>query len=496
MQKIKQIVGQNLFFPILILYYTAFYFFFGEKLPINDGLGWDGQIYAKIAQEGLNSAIIDNYYVTRLLPSLIIHYLFKIFPIAFTNSNVVMAFGLLNALLLTTAAFFFKRILEFFKISLKNQLLAFTLVFLNFSVSKFSLYYPVLTDVCALFLSMGLLYFYFKGSTVLLLIFGFLGAFTWPLIFYLSVLLFIFPYSPVSFAPAEKKISMTIRFLIAIYATTMSIYAFKGTANNEMEFILNPDSRLFFISGLVIVASFYCLSSLLLNENLFSFRELKSSTDFRRIIVVGILFFIIKVISGALITNPVNSPYLSFGRSIFLLFSRGLVRPGIYLVSFTTYFGSILLLLIFFWNEFSQKLSLLGRGFAFCVLFYLFLFGLASESRVLIALMPFLAILLIVIINQYTLPGFFYAVVFAINLFISKMWLPINFDSNNLFTTIDSNGAIGFSNQKYWMNFGPWMSENMYYLQLLFLFIFGLLVFFTIRKHKAVPTIDFQTIDQ
>src|ERR1700728_2859226 len=50
----------------------GFSVFWGEKLPINGGFGWDGLIYGSVAQD-LNFRALSDFYFQRTLPSVLVH---------------------------------------------------------------------------------------------------------------------------------------------------------------------------------------------------------------------------------------------------------------------------------------------------------------------------------------------------------------------------------------------------------------------------------------
>ena len=55
--------------------YALWALFFGERIPVRGGLGWDGEIYYFISQDFfqyLKGRGFDGYYIQRIVPSLIV----------------------------------------------------------------------------------------------------------------------------------------------------------------------------------------------------------------------------------------------------------------------------------------------------------------------------------------------------------------------------------------------------------------------------------------
>ena len=65
-------------------------------------------------------------------------------------------------------------------------------IFINFEASKQAFYYPVLTDVTALFVAMLLLLFYIEKKPVALFLVTIVGAFCWPVVSVCGAVLIIF----------------------------------------------------------------------------------------------------------------------------------------------------------------------------------------------------------------------------------------------------------------------------------------------------------------
>ena len=167
-----------------------------EQIQVNEGLGWDGIHYADLTRnfiQYMKEHSLNSYKVQRIFPCGIVFILLKLLHLSDSNANIVAVFSAYNIILLNIALFTWFRILKIFSVSSQTMLLCTILLFFNFSIIKFSTFYPVLTDISAFALGMVLLYAYLRNNTVAVVVFGLISAFTHPLLQYFSILLFLFP---------------------------------------------------------------------------------------------------------------------------------------------------------------------------------------------------------------------------------------------------------------------------------------------------------------
>jgi hypothetical protein len=120
-----------------------------------------------------------------------------------------------------------------------------------------------------------------------------------------------------------------------------------------------------------------------------------------------------------------------------------------------------------------------GVGLHLFVFIFL-LVGIGSESRQFINAWPVLVLLLCAAIQKYTFPPLFYIVIGLMALALSKFWYRINREP---FT----GDILDFPYQYYFMSQGPWMSDNMYYLQSSIMLVFCLLLYILFLRKSVRP---------
>lgn len=481
MIKLKAILNNQWFFPVLILYYGLFYIFFGERYPFNGGLSTDGFVFASFIPDFTKSQFFDTYYVHRIFPSLLVSMFFKPLSINPTEQNIYSAFQILNVACLIVSSYFLKRILVLFKISLKNQLLAFTLFLFNFGIIKYPFYLPVMTDTFALMLSTALLYFYLKNNIKAIVIITILLAFTWPMGFYQGLLLIAFPISILPFTSPLKWQKTLIYGAFIFYILAFIIYfIFIKKIDSTVDYVLKIDRDLLPLSILGILLIYFFFAKLLLNKTLLDISLFLKKINYKRLLisigVFALVFIIIQILHpNANLRYPIiqifHGPVLS-----------SLLRPLISIVADTSYWGIIVCLLLLFWNSFSKTVSQMGWGLVAALGLNLFSFGIVSETRVLINLLPWLIVFLIKSLNKYSFSNSFYIVVGALSFAASKIWLSLNIYDSNSTINLDKDGIIGFPGQLLWMNIGPWMSEKMYFVQGGVMLLFIGILFLTLFK--------------
>lgn len=481
MLKLKALINNQWFFPILILYYGIFYILFGEAYPFNGGLSTDGFVFASFIPDFTKSFFFDSYYVQRILPSLLVSSLFKLLSINTTEPNIYIAFQILNLISIIITCYFFKQILLLFKISLKNQLLAFTLLLLNFGVIKYPFYLPVMTDTFAMMLSTILLYCYLQNDLKGILISTFMLAFTWPMGYYQGLLLIAFPICILPFSPVLKWQKTLITTASVFYIFILSIlFLFIEKRDMTVKFVMKIDHNLLPLSILGIILMYFFFAKIFLNKTLFNIPLFFKKLNHKRILLSFSVFFLVYIIIKLLHPNPI--PKYSTEQTLRDPTVYSLIRPLISIVADTSYFGIIICLLLIFWSSVSKIISKMGWGLVAAIGLNLFLFGITPQSRHLINILPWVIVFLVKAINKYSFSNSFYMVVGLLSFTASKIWLLLNIYEGNATANIDKNGSMGFPDQILWMNIGPWMSEQMYYVQGGVMVLFTGILFFMLYK--------------
>jgi hypothetical protein len=479
MNKLKSLINNQWFFPALILYYGLFYIAFGEIFPWK--ISVDGMVYSSFITDFTKSIFFDSYYVQRILPSLIVRVFFKIFSINMSTPNIVTAFQILNVVSIMLSCYFLKQIFILFKITLKNQMLAFALFLFNFGIIKFPFYMPVLTDTFAMMLSTALLYYYLKNNIPGLVISTLFLAFTWPMAYYQGLLLIAFPITALTNNPPLKWQKIAIYGTSSLYILVLCIiFVFIEKLDSTVAHVIRIDRDLLPLSLLGVTLFYFFISKLFFNKTLLDIPLFLKKINYKRLLISFCAFANVYIIIYLLKPNPVS--LYSITRILYAPIISGLIKPLIFIVADASYFGIIVCLLFLFWTSFCKTVSQLGWGLVAAFALNLFLFGIVIETRCLINLLPWLIIFLIKAVNKYSFSKSFYFVVGLMCVFASKIWLLLNNNEGYPPMHLDKNGSSGFPDQKLWLNIGPWMNQLMYYVQGGVMLIFIGILFFMLYK--------------
>lgn len=472
------ILRSPLFFPFLAVIWGVFYLMFGERLPVSDGFGWDGVVYADIAEKLLQSPAVNDYTVFRIIPSTLIHLIFKLFGIPFTSVNLVHAFQFMDVACMVLSIFVLQKVLELFVTEFELRALGIALYFFSFCVCRFIFYYPVLTDSFGLLLSALMLYLYLTKNVPLLAILSLITAFTWPMLFYMSVFLFAFPFKGFQREEQELHYGWKLTAAMAIMIPT-AYYVYYAGFSMSKTFVLQPLEMLLPVAILALGFQYWFLPEILpvilLRKEVFRMISVTS------LIIFAALFFLMKIGGNAFNINDTPSAYMSLGYLFEMPLSRGVARPFINLASHFAFFGVIIALILANWKRFARSVRSFGPGISLAVALNLFWLLPNSETRTFSHLLPWLVLFAIISLKGLKIRSSSLWLIGSLAFICSKIWLYIGFRMQD---TYAANETIGMPNQKFFMHLGPWISAEMWLVHLLALIIAIMVIRFAVLKHN------------
>ena len=458
------------FFTGLVALWSLVYLFFGETIPINDGFAYDGGHYGTIAQDFFNQVFVikqTSYITQRVLPSGLVYLALKLFHITPDPPAVVAGFRILNMLCLCGATYLFGRILLLFNLRFEHQCLAFVGLLFNFALLKSHYYNPVVTDIVAFFLGMVIAYCYLARKQWLLLTTLVLGFFVWPNMIYGGLVLFAFPAKTNSVTSSAafgwEKMRAGLLAPGSLLAATLALLAGITALSDYYE--LNPSKDgeynsvkavrwLFLPSALALLGYIYLSFDSILRFLPSVKNMLQEISSVAMRIVTGIvLFFALHELIGF-----ISTPYTPFGVDSFIsgIIFSATTRPFINVISHVVYFGPIIILAGAAWRSVGAAVSQYGLGLQLFFCFHLLL-GISPETRIIINLLPFLTLFTVlsfrdIPISRFALVGFT-----LIAFCLSKVWWIFNIPAS-----ADHSMVLEFPYQKLFMNYGPWMNQDMY----------------------------------
>lgn len=496
---------------VIVLTLGTLSFLWGEKVTAGGGLGWDGVNYANMVRN-LDSMIaneeLSSYYTQRILPSAIVRGLLMVSSAEMSNINIIQGFELYNLALLLMACWVWKRLADNFSLSVSGRWIGFAGIFINFQCSKQAFYYPVLTDVTALFIGLLLLLFYIEKKKMSLFFTTIVGAFCWPIVSISGALLLLFlksdlPTPVITPLTAEDKgrfifqkaalkpifITCLIISLVGWMLLTL-VTSLPGSVCSAFNSYLSsftgylPQNLANLADGLL--ARHACLLEKLvpymqqfltaipsLLAVLIALAFILGSWTFlpamfhsmKRISWTLILLAIGALLVPALIVKAVANPALPNANGLYIMAKLILLPQSgkffLAFISLAVFWGPIFLLMLLKWQAFCIQTRKLGVGVV-AVISITLLLGLAGEPRFFTIGWPFIVFTVVLLLENLAVKASFKYLLLALTVLSAQFWLPLNLVP---WVGYDYEGLQDFPKQLYFMHYGLWMGWWAFLLQ-------------------------------
>ena len=218
------------YFPAILAAYLIVYFFVGERVHWNGGLGFDGTLYGHLSADftGVLAQRIPNYYLERLLPSLIVWLSAALLHVQLsTPQRIVDAFHIYNSLMLVGAAFVWMRITRTLRLTPEVALVGTACLFVNWTVLKQYWFFVVQTDVTAFALGTFAALCVIERRPFLLTVVALIASLAWETVmpFTLILILFARPASVVTSLKVPAKVATALALAATAVAVGYSLYA-------------------------------------------------------------------------------------------------------------------------------------------------------------------------------------------------------------------------------------------------------------------------------
>lgn len=458
---------------------------------------WDSGLYSKVAQkpfEYFSDRKLDTYYVNKVLPSLIIHPIYKVLLLLNFEPyyTLNLSFLLLSTLSLTFSLIFIKKIIDYFS---KNYLLnLIILVFIGFA--PFSVFmtgfYPGLFDNFILLLSTLMIYYSFvKNITVIKLFIYFLGSFSWPVFSLVFLPCFISGLNKLPQIQIEKFMDnkKSINFFLIFYLFLSIIIFYILNKIGKLESSIGAGSLkknvyiiipALVINFLIIHVLLFGLIKTILHNVFINLRIYVTSLIYPFVIFV-IIFFIKKLNIFLFADTSIQSTLTItqfFGRTI----SSLSIFPFHFLSSHNLYFGISFSLFIILLFQFILRHQIEVKLLIFLTLNLLFI--TISESRSFIHFFPIFIFYIFYFLKESKIDfrlsktsSILLLILLLINLYFSKIFYKI-FPEN--LTNLEKSKYIP---QKAFDLNGLFMSNSAVYISF-FYFVFTIYVLIRIFNIK------------
>lgn len=462
---------QNFCLCLLTLLIGILLTIFSERIPIDQGLGYDGMEYGQWAmhfdQVVRGEIPVTPYRVVRILPSAVAWSVMTILGVNKIPENVIRFFQIYNLMLLSLGAFAWGCVADAIKLRQQGKVLGYLGLFCNYLVLKYNFYYPVLTDVTGYVGILCIIWAYLKNRPILLFLSTLAGSFSWPTICIYGGLLLVFPRQNKPLGVTRSSIARAPVLIVAL------LYLYFSLRPGVVTPPYHPLSVAIVCLYLGGAAWFLFSDSWYL-----SLKHLFGSCSIIRL-GLGLAGAVVYIAGKGLAAD--QPPDSFFGLStldMFAVYVRGICvplstrLPGEFLVAHVLYFGPMLLLTACLTRQAAAEAGRFGFGYLLCVAAAC-LHGIMPLSRQVLAGYPFIVIVTVLTLERYELNKAFVVCFTFVSLFVSKVWLLVNSEADpKTAGTIHDKAfawAPGFSFDRFISSTGRWMSADWYAVQAAFL---------------------------
>ena len=442
--------------------------FWGEKLPINGGFGWDGTIYGGVAQD-LNVRALSDFYFQRTLPSVLVHAALAALRQPFDNRHIVLGFGLLDLAMMLLSVILYREIADELCLTQRGFWFGFAAIFVNVANFKLIWYFAVGTDPTAEALALAMLLFFLRGEEFHLFLASLLGAFTWPTLIYAGTFLLVFPRSPVKEEKADRL--KWVCLVLAAAICTGAILRYYVHHLSISPGLAQPIRWALPFSILFAGLYFYLGSSILLHG--LSVKAFLKQIISWRIALVILLWAASRVPTFLLADHSVET--VTAHSTIRDIILRSSARPAVFLVSHPVTLGPAFLMFFFCWRSFARIVHRYGAGLVAVVLMGVFV-SLTPESHQNIPIYVLAAPFLGILVDELKLPARFYWLFGIFALFSTKVWMPMHLPA------YDNGQYLRFPMQNLFMNTGIATNNLMWMVQGMIVLAAAVLLYPDVRK--------------
>lgn len=421
-----------------------------ERLPVNDGLGWDGSRFAKMAQAGpsmLFNHEINRYYVQRVGPSFAVRGLLALAGGELDDASVRWGFIALNLLLLSVALLLLMDAGKQLGLGPRGRLFLFLGLFANLPNARLPIYYAPIGDSSAFFLGSLIVWAFVTRRAVILLFAFVLAIVSWPAAFALLPVL-VWPRPARGYAtssPADASSDFPAWSFVAALVIGAAILGVLWLAADmpPVEAWTRDVTLALGANALHVGAS--ALAAVMMAWT-------ARASVFQRPSRAGVMGLLILLVLSVSYVRAFESGSLSFSGQTYvremLLFARS--RAFTAIAGHGAYFGFLAMAAVFLWPRLlRQGLSLGAGGFVATALAGLM--SIDAESRRLNATWPLVGLLAALVFERICRGARETALFAAAALLISKLWWPLG--GPDLFTALHPPG-------NYFNTQGPSMSAD------------------------------------
>ena len=433
----------------------------GEKVPVNEGALGDGLFFRQVTGNFLEEVEEGSYNVfqmQRVMPFAFVNVLFGVFEILKSHDNLMWGMLVFHFLFLGLGVYWYFSLATKLRLGDNLTILGFILVFANFAVLKDPWYNPFSTDLATLMLGIGQANYFIKFNRQKLFLVSIIAGFVWPTMMLTGLLLIFLPSEPLVVYPKEGSKSL---FPVLASCVLLGLLTMVSglTERFDWDNILGTVLHL----GAILTLVFFVFAVMVRNpidwpqSYQLLLNKIKSQKMWRFTGILFMYFVVVFLLSG------------SNGSLDIMAVAQSLIKdtlrfPGDFLVGHMMFYGFLIPLSLAFFPRMMKESAKLGMGMM-AVSILMFAFFIHPESRLLLAFLPFMVVLLLKSVRRYKIVNKDVIVISVINILISAFWLPLNVSGMEEALGFGSQEMVyEFPAQRYWMHFGHMMSFEVFWI--------------------------------
>jgi hypothetical protein len=453
-----------------------------EVIPHFMGVGFDGWVYRNLAQDPsgvLSARKVSGHHIQRVGPAVLVHVMMRLAGAELTAVNVVTGFQVLNFSLAVFGCYLWMSIVRVLGLRRPTAWFGFAALFLNYAMLKFIAYRPVLTDAAGFTLSLALVGCVVQRRRLRALAVSVLAAATWPTVLYSGLLLFVMPDREVTARPPGRLSRWVAAFVAAIVpvaALGVEVCGRPCSARMSATGMVRP----LLPFSVLAVGIFLYLATRPLLDRLHLHAFVRSVHWPRLVTAVAVL--VVVLWAWATWSDGSGS---GLRRTLMNILQESVNKPGGFLVAHTMYVGPGVVVVALLWRRVVEVIARLGPGMVLVMLGFVVL-SIGAETRKLINLWPFFAVMAAVVIDERRWDGRQVLWFSALSVAMSRVWLPITQG------TVRTAGMSDAHPDDRWLllyraSIGPWMTLGTYAVMLTCTLVAGLAVWLLLRHDEPTP---------
>ncbi|HVZ31028.1 MAG TPA: hypothetical protein VG963_01295 [Polyangiaceae bacterium] len=451
--------------PVTVALVFALAVVFQEKITVGHGLGWDGVRYAKWAKNfgPVLRKGVDAYYAQRLLPSAVAYGSLVLFGVKTKAPMIIRAFEIWSVVLVALSAWSYDVAARSLRVSTQTRWLGAIGLFGSFAILKFAAFDPVLTDVWGFAFGMFQLQFCLTRRHLPLALISVLGAFAWPTLLPVGACLLFFPAVAEPCEPAPVRMPWHVHDLLAAALVGVWIWLCWPMARDGHTLRNSTgDIDLRFVRLSVAVSAAYLFAGA--RELLADRRLLEPRMYLRAAWSLPGALAVATFVGAVALRSKVTSAAALYGlhETIEMTVFSAIKEPGIFALAHVLYWGPLVLLMFLGWRRVVGAIHRAGPGVTGVALVGLVL-ALNGESRKLVSFAPLFYVFLLPALDQLAISARQAWFLALASLLFSRVW--ITFDGNMV------GDLQQMPAQMLYMVMGPWITPEMYLLQLLIVLV-------------------------